>query len=119
MDINQEIGQRVNHYRKKHGLSQGDLAEAIGLSQGSISQIEKGRRKNLTISNLQSIAIALDVEPGDLYPQLEKTSKHHLVLEDVPQSLHDIFQKLSSQREDKLTAVVEILDGVMELLIPA
>jgi len=50
-----QIGQRVMQHRKAKGLSQEELAERIGLSRSSLTQIEKGNR-NLTVMELHKIA---------------------------------------------------------------
>ena len=59
-----QIGQRVMSLRKTKGLSQEELAERIGLSRSSLTQIEKGNR-NLTAIELHKMAatfsISLDV----------------------------------------------------------
>lgn len=43
------IGERVRHSREYLGLSQGEVAEVLGLSRPAISQIEAGRRKVSTL----------------------------------------------------------------------
>ncbi|KVD81904.1 hypothetical protein WS62_23395 [Burkholderia sp. ABCPW 14] len=40
---------------RKHGLSQTAIAEKCGLSQGAISHIEIGRRKNVLLSTQQQL----------------------------------------------------------------
>lgn len=52
------IGQRLAHYRDLAGLSQDDLAEAMGWTQPYVSMIERGRRavtKRATILRLSEI----------------------------------------------------------------
>ena len=51
--------------RESRGMSQAQLAEATGLTQSSISRIERGGRE-LTLSNMRSIARALNCSVGDL-----------------------------------------------------
>lgn len=52
-------------WRKHRGLTQEQLAERVGMSPSSISQLEKGRQ-GFTDSSLALIAEALLCEPGDL-----------------------------------------------------
>lgn len=47
------LGNRINVYRAEHRMSQGDLAEAIGVSRKTISTIEVGRFIPSTIIALQ------------------------------------------------------------------
>lgn len=42
-DISYSIGVAIFEYRKIHNLSQGDLADIIGVSQQWISQLENGK----------------------------------------------------------------------------
>lgn len=55
------VGQRVKEARKKAGLSQLQLAEAIGVKQPTISELERGESQSS--SYLIQIAQACDVNP--------------------------------------------------------
>lgn len=55
----------IRHWRKHRGLTQEQLAEAIGSVAPSISQIETGKQ-GFTDSTLYALAEALHTEPGDL-----------------------------------------------------
>jgi len=46
-------------------LTQGELADAAGISRGEISHLETGKRKPLA-TTLRRLCIALECEPGDL-----------------------------------------------------
>lgn len=61
----QAVGARVTKYRKRKGLSQEDLAEAIGVSRSAMSRIEKGQQE-LTISRTQELAFALGVAASNI-----------------------------------------------------
>lgn len=52
-------------WRKQRGLNQEMLAEMVGLTASSISQLENGKQ-GFTDSTLVAIAKALDCRPGDL-----------------------------------------------------
>lgn len=52
--------------RKMRGLTQSQLAEAIGANQATISKIEKGDG-NPTLDMMQRIAAALRVHPSQLF----------------------------------------------------
>lgn len=56
---------RVREERARQGLSQEGLAEKTGLHRTYIGSIERSER-NLTIDNIERIAIALGVKPTDL-----------------------------------------------------
>lgn len=57
------IGDRVKNARKKTGLTQRALADAVGYGQAMISHVESGRKKP-TYDQLQRIAVALKVSAG-------------------------------------------------------
>ncbi|WP_316215114.1 helix-turn-helix transcriptional regulator [Bradyrhizobium sp. SZCCHNR2035] len=59
------LGTNVRRLRKAQRLSQERLAELTDLDQPHISEIEAGLI-NLTLDNVQALAVALGVEPSDL-----------------------------------------------------
>ena len=59
------LGANVRRLRKAQRLSQERLAELSDLDQPHISEIEAGLI-NVTLDNVQALAIALGVEPSDL-----------------------------------------------------
>jgi transcriptional regulator with XRE-family HTH domain len=56
---------RIAEFRRKKGMTQGNLAERIGKDQSSISKVERSV-EIASVAYLRSIAEALDVQPGDL-----------------------------------------------------
>jgi transcriptional regulator with XRE-family HTH domain len=44
-----ELGERIRESREYLGLSQGDVADVLGISRPAVSQIESGRRKLSTL----------------------------------------------------------------------
>ncbi len=60
-----ELGKRVQALRKQKGLTQEDLAEAVGLGRSYLAEIESGRR-NPSLDSLKIIALGLDVSLSKL-----------------------------------------------------
>lgn len=60
--------------RKSKGLSQTELAEAVGIKQATVSRIEKGVN-NPSLDVAERIAVALEVNAVELFglPELEQT----------------------------------------------
>jgi transcriptional regulator with XRE-family HTH domain len=62
-----EFGRRVKQLRERQGLTQVRLAEALGMSRTSITNIEVGRQRVL-LHQLLRLAEILKVHPVDLLP---------------------------------------------------
>jgi transcriptional regulator with XRE-family HTH domain len=59
------VAANVKRLRLRLGLSQEQLAEVCGYHRTYIGSIERGER-NITISTLEAVAVALGVKPADL-----------------------------------------------------
>jgi transcriptional regulator with XRE-family HTH domain len=59
------LARNVRRLREAKGLSQEKLAELADMRQAHVSEIESGLT-NLTLDNLQALAVALGVRPMDL-----------------------------------------------------
>ncbi len=62
---------KIKEICKKKGITQAEVAQKIGTSPSSFTQIVKG---NLSIDMLQKIAIALDVRISDLIVEEGRSS---------------------------------------------
>lgn len=71
--IQKEVGERIKELREKKGESQTELADDIGLTQNSISKIEKGNTM-LTLQNLILIADHFNVSYDYLCKGIETDS---------------------------------------------
>ena len=99
------LGQRIRYYRKKAGISQKDLAAAVGLSPNAISYYEKDKREpNILI--LMKIAKTLDVTGDALlgleHPDLAAKNRKEYAL------LH-AFRSLKSVGQDRALEYVSAL----------
>jgi len=63
--ISEQLGKNMKHIRAKKKMSQGDIARALEVDRGYISNIENGK-KNPTISTIQKLANALGVSADEL-----------------------------------------------------
>lgn len=61
----ERIGRQVHRYRIRNGLTQMQLAEAVGISQSFLGHIERGTRK-MSIDTLCSLAAVLNCSVDDL-----------------------------------------------------
>lgn len=60
------FGKRVRQLRRYHDLTQGQLAEAIGVTVDTIGNIERGRNAP-TFETIEKIAEVLGVEVMELF----------------------------------------------------
>lgn len=80
------IGPAIKHIRKQRNLSQGELANLIGISQTALSQIERGTSMP-SQKSVNRICEALNVSPALLYILgIDET--------DVPQDRKLLFKAL-------------------------
>ena len=63
--ISEQLGQNIKRIRAKKKMSQGDIARALEVDRGYISNIENGK-KNPTIATIQKLANALEVSADEL-----------------------------------------------------
>lgn len=75
------IGQRVKKYRTKAHLTQSELAEALDVSTGYISQIECGHTQ-VSLNRLDSIANIINTKIENLISDLsDKEYQENLIAE--------------------------------------
>ena len=65
MLISKKLGDNIKKIRTRKGMSQGDICRALDMDRGYMSAIENGK-KNITISQLERLAKALDVSVDKL-----------------------------------------------------
>ncbi len=65
-NINKLFGQRLKELRTNAGISQEELGDISGLHRTYIGQIERAE-KNITLRNIEKIAVALNIEVKDLF----------------------------------------------------
>ena len=63
--ISEQLGKNMKRIRAKKKMSQGDIARALEVDRGYISNIENGK-KNPTLATIKKLADALDVSADEL-----------------------------------------------------
>ena len=63
--ISEQFGNNMKRIRIKKKMSQGDIARALEVDRGYISNIENGK-KNPTLATIQKLANALGVSADEL-----------------------------------------------------
>lgn len=109
-DVQVEFGRRVQEFRKRKGLTQEQLAEEIGKSVDTISNIERGF-SSTRIQTAAAIATALGIELRDLFTTGARTDQ-----ERRREDLSRVILKLVGEGDDEaLEAISEVVNSILKL----
>lgn len=89
-----EFGERLRRARINKGISQAELASAIGLTQASISQFEKGLRMP-TPANIRKFAQILNILEVDLAGQDQGEFEKTLLMRNIRDLSPDTLNKIN------------------------
>jgi len=64
-NMSEKLGRNLKRIRSDKNMSQGDIARALGVDRGYISNIENGKR-NPTLATITKLAEALKVSVNEL-----------------------------------------------------
>ena len=93
-----EFGERLRKARIDKGMNQEELADAIGLTQASISQCEKGLRMP-TPANIRKFAQILDIREEDLAGQNQGEFEKTLLMRNIRDLSPDSLNKINDYVE--------------------
>ena len=104
----QEIGQRIVAFRKSQGVSQVQLATALGISKNLLCAYEKGRRR-IPATNLAYIAQYLEVSADECLGLKE------IVIDgrNANVKLMRRFQRIIALPDDKRKRIIKVLDSFL------
>lgn len=96
------VGRRIAHHRKSQAWSQSFLAEKIGLSQGSVANIEKGRQQP-PLHIIFQIAQVFQLPANFFIPiENEHLEQHQTLTNKIDQNL-----KIQEQNKPKAISFIE------------
>lgn len=106
------IGNKIKEYRKLKGLTQKELAKAVGMGDTTIANYEKGLRTPKK-NTLFKLANAFDISIDDLFPPIESAKPKQNITKvnfDPRQAiLLSNYNKLNDNRKNKLVQTSEKL----------
>lgn len=107
MDIKEELGKKIKRMRLNRGLTQEQLAEAVDVSQRTLSGIEIGENF-VTAETLDKIIKALNTTPEELFATNHLKEKDELI--------HEIIQnvKYLSNNPTKLDVLYNVTKSLMK-----
>ena len=92
-----KIGQNLSAIRLQHGLTQAELAEAVGVTTDHISHVENGTN-GISLELILKICRTLKITPNDIlsgeYDTTEKNDGHALSLDRLEPSDRDLIERL-------------------------
>lgn len=93
-----EFGERLREVRSKKGLSQQELADAMGLTQASISQFEKGQRLP-TPANITKLSEILEVPRNYLAGEDQGAFEKAILMRNIKQLTPESIKKINEFAE--------------------
>ena len=99
--LRKALGNRIRELRKARKMTQEDLAAEAGLHSTYVGGIERGER-NVSIDNVGKIAMALKVEPLDLFKFRPKRSRAEVEKE--------LKQRLAKHDPEVVLRILELLE---------
>ena len=102
-----EIGKRLKSRRKQLGLTQKQVADRMGLSEGSISRYESGKIENATTRVFSKFAVVLKVEPSWLIGFKAETDFEHR-LKSIIKDNQDLPEEVLNKYLDMLETHLSI-----------
>ena len=106
----QELGKRIAKFRKDQGLTQTQLAEALGISQQTMAHYEVGRLR-IAVAQLMNVAKALTVPVEDLLEEAPKAAKGK---RGPTSKLQQKIEQVSTLPRTKQKLVMEMIDAVLQ-----
>ena len=105
------FSEKLRVLRKKAGLTQMELAQAIGISQAAITDYERGRRIP-TMDKISPMAKALKVSYEELLKTDSKVNdtKNNIVHGNTRTAkIHDVFEKLPVNKQRQVLSHAQSL----------
>lgn len=97
--INRQIGARIKAVRKEKNMTLLELANKVGLSEGTVQRYEAGNISNVAISTLDSFAKALGTSTAYLMGWNKQDNDLELTASDereIESDLEDMMNSVSS-----------------------
>jgi transcriptional regulator with XRE-family HTH domain len=74
MKLQEIVGERITYLRKEKKISQQKFSYEANLERTYLTHIEKGR-KNISLSTLEKIIIALEITPEEFFKSVSLSKK--------------------------------------------
>lgn len=98
------IGKIIKNARKSKGFTQEELASRVGVQKSAIAKWENGRVSEIKRSNLNALAIALELNPNVLLSSGDDVTPRPdpCELSEGETELIDLYRELNEEGQEKL-----------------
>lgn len=103
-NLTKQLGERIRHLRKARGLTQEQLAQAAGISDKYLSEVERGASK-VSVEILDKIATGLNIGIQDI---LSLTSE-----EDRGQLESYLFRLIKGASDEQLATLHRVIRAIL------
>ena len=101
--MTENYGEQIKHYRITLGLTQGQVADALKVTPGYISNVENGRTAmslRILIYYAKLMGVTLDALVGSLEPDYKVSATDNALVAEI--------SKLSKKEKEKLLETIKI-----------
>lgn len=110
------IGPAIRHHRLSAGLTQAQLADAVGVAHETASRIETGRLQSVALKLCSRLANALGVTPADLLAAMSEASRGEV--RDAERTLLALVSRLDKAEVRDLVRAIRLLARLARKLAP-
>lgn len=116
---NIEIGYRIKQARNMRDVTLNDIAKKVGVAKSTIQRYENGKINSIKLPVIESIALALNVNPAWI---VGKSNEMELPTQKLPlifqyyNQLNDIGRHEATKRVEELTYIPQYRAGSEPLL---
>ena len=103
------LGDKIRNLRKKKGLSQGELADKIGISGNHLSRLERGHYQP-SADVLKKVAGVLEVSTDYILSESNSDSPE-VQIQDA--SLAERVRMLDQLDDEDKTAIIRVIDSML------
>ena len=115
MDLRDNMGERIRSMRKAKGMTQMQLCKLAGITQGTLSPLERGDTKKVQASTLLQIAKALGVNVEYLRTGAETPVQPQMVTVEESELLA-LYRELPKDQQEKLLSHARDIHSLIEQL---
>ena len=103
------LGERIARLRREHGVTQVQLAEALGVSQQTMQSYEVGRRR-IPVSALPTVAQTLSVSLEELFGEGKQAARSK---RGPASKLEQHLQRISELPKPRQRAVIDVIEAML------